>query len=60
MYKDLLNTKKRVFLVLDIDDTVLFSRIGKKFANNDICELIDVAYEYMNIIRIYYIPYKQR
>jgi hypothetical protein len=46
VYKNLLNTKKRVFLVLDIDDTVLSTRIGKKFTDDDICELVDIAYEY--------------
>lgn len=45
-YRELLSTKKRVFLVLDIDDTVLSSRIGRKFVDDDICGLVDLAYEY--------------
>ena len=33
-----------VIMILDIDDTVLSSKIGQKFVEKDICKLVDVIY----------------
>lgn len=40
----LINQDYNVILVLDIDDTVLSTQIGKKFVEKDICKLCDLVY----------------
>lgn len=40
----LIKLNYNVILVLDIDDTVLSSKIGKKFVEKDICNLINIVY----------------
>lgn len=42
--KQLIELNYNVIMVLDIDDTVLSSQIGRKFVEKDICVLADIIY----------------
>lgn len=44
LYKNLIGYNYNVIMILDIDDTVLSSKFGKKFVEKDICTLVDMVY----------------
>ena len=42
--EQLISLDYNVIMILDIDDTVLSSKIGQKFVEKDICKLVDIIY----------------
>lgn len=42
----LITMNYNVIIILDIDDTVLSSELGKKFVEKDICKLADIIYSF--------------
>jgi len=44
LVKELVGKNYNPILILDVDDTVISSKIGKKFVEKDICELVELVY----------------
>lgn len=42
--EQLIELDYNVIMILDIDDTILSSKIGQKFVEKDICKLVDIIY----------------